>query len=162
MTNEEAPEIKALEERLLAARAKKEREELSAKITDPGMQAAFVEGQTEAPGYQGIQPAPDPDEPVEDEPEEEPDGVTAFIVLIGADGSAVVATDLKTPLNVIREATLLDVRRACDELLFNLHNQAVSEATVMLMHQTTQQMAEQQRTQRLQQKLASKGIQPGR
>lgn len=154
-------EIKALEERLAKARA-------AQPVTDPGLAASFNEGATEAPGAENgqvydIQPAADPDAPEEDAEEEasEPDGVTAFLVIMQADGSAQISTKLDIPLSVLREASLLDVRRACDEILFNLRNQAVSESTVMLMHQTTQQLAEQQRVAKLQQKLASKGINPG-
>lgn len=123
---------------------------------DAELNKAFSEESGVSTGYEGIQPAPDPDEP--DEEEVEPDAATAFIVILQADGSAQISLDLTVPLTVEREATLLDVRRACDELLFNLRNQAAAENTVMLMHQTSQQLAEQQRVAKLQQKLASKGI----
>lgn len=125
--------------------------------TDPALNKAFGEESGVSTGYEGITPAADPDEPEDDEPAE-PDAATAFIVILQADGSAQISLDLTVPLTVEREATLLDVRRACDELLFNLRNQAAAENTVMLMHQTSQQLAEQARVAKLQQKLASKGI----
>lgn len=163
-------EIKALEERLAKAREKAQAEAPAgmATNTDPELNKAFSEEsgvETAAAGeYEGIQPAADPDEEPsgEDEEEAEPDAVTAFLVVVQADGSAQISTDLGVKLSVLREASLLDVRRACDELLFNLRNQAVSENTVVLLNQFMQQTAEQARIQKVQQKLASKGIQvPG-
>lgn len=125
--------------------------------TDPELNKAFSEESGVATGYEGIEPAPDPDEPDEEE-DKEPDGLTAFIVVVLPDGSAQISTKLDVPLTVEREATLLDVRRACDELLFNIRNQASAENTVVLMNQLMQQTAEQARVQKVQQKLASKGI----
>lgn len=155
-------EIKALEERLANGRAKAASESPAsmATNTDPELNKAFSEESGVSTGYEGITPAADPDEEPtgEDEEEAEPDAVTAFIVVVQADGSCQISTDLGIKLSVLRESTLLDVRRACDELLFNLRNQAVSENTVVLMNQFMQQTAEQARIAKVQQKLASKGI----
>lgn len=112
-----------------------------------------------------IQPAADPDEEPEDEGDVAPTCSTAFLVIIGEGGAAFATSDLAKIGEILpaREATVVDMRRACQEVVHDVNAMQVAQQTVGLMHQSAQEMAEQQRNAKIAAKLQSKGIHvPGR
>lgn len=138
-------------------------------VTPEEVAATAPDEADDAPQYD-IQPSTDPDEwpqdEVADEPEDvQPNAITAFLVVVGADGSAFATSELAKLGEILpaREATIPDMRRACQEVVHDINAMQTSQQTVGLMQQSAQQLAEQARNEKIAAKLASKGIQvPGR
>lgn len=107
-----------------------------------------------------INPAEDPDEAA---PEEDvaPNALTAFLVVVKGDGSAFATADITKIGEILpaREATIVDMRRACQEVVHDVNAMQVSQQTVALMQQSAQEMAEQARSEAIARKLREKGIQ---
>lgn len=110
-------------------------------------------------GYH-IQPAADPDEAGEDEPDAEPNALCAFLVVVTPDGSAFATSELGKITEILpqRDATVVDMRRACQEVVHDVNAMQTAQQTVGLMQQQAQLMAEEARSQKIAQKLATKGI----
>lgn len=65
---------------------------------------------------------------------EQPKPTTGFAVLVDADGNMFVERNTKVlSIPVEREATLVEVRRLCSEILYDLQAQAAAEYTVLRM-----------------------------
>lgn len=111
-----------------------------------------------------INPAGDPDD--EEEIDATPNALTAFLVVVTPDGSAFATSELHKIAEILpsREATVVDMRRACQEVVFDVNAMQTAQQTVGLMQQQAQLMAEEARGQKIAQKLATKGIHvpPGR
>jgi hypothetical protein len=66
--------------------------------------------------------------------EEKPKPKTGFAVLVDADGNMFVERNPQVfSIPVEREATLVEVRRLCSEILMDLQAQAAAEYTVLRM-----------------------------
>lgn len=66
--------------------------------------------------------------------EEKPKPKTGFAVLVDANGNMFVERNTKVfSVPVEREATLVEVRRLCSEILMDLQAQAAAEYTVLRM-----------------------------
>lgn len=114
----------------------------------------------EESGYD-ITPAADPDEE-QPAPEEDvaPNAITAFLVITAPDGSSYATSDIGKIKEVLpsREATIADMRRACQEVVHDVNAMQTAQQTVGFMQQQAQAMAEEQRNAKIAAKLASKGI----
>lgn len=70
----------------------------------------------------------------EKETKEQPKPKTGFAVLVDADGNMFVERNTQVfSVPVEREATLVEVRRLCSEILMDLQAQASAEYTVLRM-----------------------------
>jgi hypothetical protein len=116
----------------------------------------------EADGGYDIQPAHDPEDHVhEDEDDEQlPNVLTAFLVIVQPDGAAFATSELSKIGEVVpaREATIIDMRRACQEVVHDVNAMQTAQQTVGLMQQSAAQMAEEKRNQQIAQKLVSRGV----
>lgn len=134
-------------------------DELEAKIEAEKaeqLELDFDEENNPAEGYQ-INPAADPDDEENDAP---PNAVCAFLVVVTPDGAAFATSELSKITEILpqREATVVDMRRACQEVVFDVNAMQQAQQTVGLMQQQAQMMAEEQRSQKIAAKLATKGI----
>lgn len=95
-------------------------------------------------------PAPDP----------EPNAEVVFLVVVTPEGASFATSDVSKLTEILprREATIVDMRRACNEVVHDVNAMQIAQQTVGLMQAQAQAMAEQQRSQKIAQKLASKGI----
>lgn len=136
-------------------------EEVAASAPDEADDISPLEHDHDAAGYD-IQPAADPDEEGvgEDEPDLTPNVLTAFLVIVQPDGAAFATSELEKIVEVVpaRQATVVDMRRACQEVVHDVNAMQTAQQTVGLMQQSAQQMAEQKRSEAIAQKLVSKGI----
>lgn len=112
-----------------------------------------------------IRPAADPDEESEEDEDVAPNALTAFLVIVGPDGAAFATSELAKIGEILpaRDATVADMRRACQEVVHDVNAMQISQQTVGLMQQSAQQMAEEARNAKIAQKLQSRNIHvPGR
>lgn len=79
----------------------------------------------------------------------EPEAITAFLVIVNPDGSAVATSDMSKAPPVQRQASLADMRRACYEINADI---AASQAADNLITR----MAEAQRTVTQAEKISAK------
>lgn len=105
-----------------------------------------------------ISPAADPDD--EEEEDAPPNAVCAFLVVVTPDGAAFATSELTKIAEILpqREATVVDMRRACQEVVYDVNAMQTAQQTVGLMQQQAQLMAEEQRSAKIAAKLATKGI----
>lgn len=76
---------------------------------------------------------------VEDTASEAPKLLTGFAVLVGQDGSVYVERNTQSiSLPLDREATLIEVRRYCSEILMDIQAQSAAEYTVIRLAQAQQ------------------------
>jgi hypothetical protein len=116
-----------------------------------------------------ISPAAAPDDEeldhAHDEADVAPNAITAFLVVVGPDGGAFATSELTKITEVLpqREATVQDMRRACQDVVFDVNAMQTAQQTVAVMQQQAQAMADQARNAKIAAKLQSKGIHvPGR
>lgn len=158
MTMIEKPEesVEELEARLAALRE-------SAGVTPEAVAAtapdeADDEHVHEEGGYH-IHPASEEDAD-DEEADAEPNTLTAFLVIVGVDGAAFATSELEKVDEIVpsRPATVVDMRRACQEVVFDVNAMQISQQTVAIMQQSAQEMAEAKRNEAIAQKLVSKGV----
>ena len=94
-----------------------------------------------------IQPASDPDDEPEPDEDVQPNAQTAFLVIVDATGAAFATSDLAKISEILpaRDATIVDMRRACQEVVHDVNAMQTSQQVVGLMQQSAQQMAEEKR-----------------
>lgn len=153
--------VEELEARLEAARQAQAEAPEAAPLTPEDVAATSLDEADEPTGYD-IHPAHDPDDHTHDEEEEEaPNVITAFLVIVQPDGSAFATSEIAKigEITPAREATVVDMRRACQEVVHDVNAMQTAQQTVGLMQQSAAQMAEEQRNAKIAAKLQSKGIQ---
>lgn len=79
---------------------------------------------------------------------QQPPVITAFVVIINPDGSAVAKNDL-TPPQVGRPATIADMRRACMEIVADIAASQTADVFMQKMAIAAQQTASQQQAQQI-------------
>ena len=96
----------------------------------------------------------------EQQPDPEPNAEYVFLVVVTPDGGAFATSEVSKIAEILprREATVQDMRRACQEVVHDVNAMQTAQQTVGLMQQQAAAMAEQARSQKIAQKLASKGI----
>lgn len=149
--------VEELEARLAAAKQAVE----DTVVTPEEVAATALDEADDETGYD-IHPAHDPDDHTHDEDEDEaPNVITAFLVIVQPDGSAFATSEIAKigEVTPAREATVVDMRRACQEVVHDVNAMQTAQQTVGLMQQSAQQMAEEQRNAKIAAKLQSKGIQ---
>lgn len=141
----ETPTVDELEAKIAAERA-----------VSPEDVAALSTDEADDEGVYHIHPGEE-DEPAADA---EPNAITAFLVVVTPDGAAFATSELHKIAEILtqREATVVDMRRACQEVVFDVNAMQTAQQTVGLMQQQAQAMAEESRNAKIAQKLATKGI----
>lgn len=147
--------VEELEARLAALRE-------SAGVT-PEDVAATAQDEADS-GYE-ITPAVDPeahdaDGHTHEDEDEAPNVLTAFLVIVNPDGAAFATSELNKigEITPAREATIVDMRRACNEVVHDVNAMQTAQHTVALMQQSAAEMAEQARNAKIAAKLQERGV----
>lgn len=96
----------------------------------------------------------------EQEADPEPNAECIFLVVISPDGAAFATSEVQKIGEILpkREATIADMRRACQDVVHDINAQQTAMQTVSIMQQQAAAMAEQARSEKIAAKLAQKGI----
>ena len=146
------PVVDELERKLAEARA--------AALADETADAEAAAG-TDEPGYT-ITPAPGDEHELDSELDEPaPNAIVAFLVIVQSDGTAFATGELAKLGEILpsREANIVDMRNACQQVVHDVNAMQTAQQTVGLMQQQAQAMAEETRNAKIAAKLQSKGIQ---
>lgn len=130
------------------------------KENDMDVPILLGEGKTDTESFEGtpesgydIAPAADPDAP-------EANCLTAFVVIVGLDGTTAGNSDLGVVAELVptREADLSDMRRHASEIVHDINSMHAAQQTLALMQSHAVQAAEATQQQRLMSKLQQKGM----